>query len=79
LNDKNNRLTWSPVHVDVSESGDLGYTFGNYEFRSVGKDGKPAIEHGKYTTIWKKQKDGHWKVVLDMGNSSPEPKDSGSR
>jgi ketosteroid isomerase-like protein len=79
LNDKNNRLTWSPVHVDVSESGDLGYTFGNYEFRSIRKDGKPSVEYGKYTTIWKRQKDGHWKVVLDMGNSSPEPKDSGSR
>ena len=79
LDDENNRLTWTPVHVDVSESGDLAYTFGNYEFRSVGKDGKPSIEHGKYTTIWKKQKDGHWKVVLDMGNSSPEPKDSGSQ
>jgi uncharacterized protein (TIGR02246 family) len=78
LDDKNNRLTWAPVHVDVSESGDLAYSFGNFEFRSIGKDGKPAIEHGKYTTIWKRQKDGRWKVVLDMGNSSPEPKDSGS-
>ena len=75
LDDKNNRLTWAPVHVDVSGSGDLAYSFGNYEFRSIGKDGKPTIEHGKYTTIWKKQKDGHWKVVLDMGNSSPEAKD----
>ena len=79
LDGKNNRLTRSPVHVDVSESGDLGYSFGNYEFRSIGKDGKPAVEHGKYATIWKKQKDGSWKVVLDMGNASPEPKDSGSR
>jgi uncharacterized protein (TIGR02246 family) len=73
LNDKNNHLTWAPVHVDVSESGDLAYSFGNYEFRSVGKDGKPTIEHGKYTTIWKKQNDGHWKVVLDTGNASPAP------
>ena len=72
-------MTWSPVHVDVSESGDLAYSFGNYEFRSVGKPGKPAVEHDKYTTIWKKQKDGRWKVVLDMGNTSPEPKDSASR
>jgi uncharacterized protein (TIGR02246 family) len=79
LNDKNNRLTWAPVHVDVSESGDLGYSFGNYEFRSIGKDGKSSIEHGKYATIWKKQKDGRWKVVLDIGNSSPEPKDSSSQ
>ena len=46
---------------------------------SIGKDGKPTIEHGKYTSIWKKQKDGRRKVVLDMGNSSLEPKDSGSQ
>jgi ketosteroid isomerase-like protein len=78
LDDKNNRLTWSPVHIDVSVSGDLAYSFGNFEFRSVGKDGKPAVEHGKYTTIWKKQKDGKWKVVLDMGNANPEPKDTAS-
>jgi len=76
LDDQNNRLTWSPVHVDVSASGDLAYSFGNYEFRSIGKDGKSSVEHGKYTTIWKKQRDGKWKVVLDMGNATPEPKDT---
>ena len=78
LDDKNNRLTWSPVHVYVSASGDLAYAFGNFEFRSVGKDGVPAVEHGKYTTIWKKQRDGKWRVVLDMGNANPEPKDTAS-
>jgi hypothetical protein len=31
------------------------------------------------TTVWKKQKGARWKVVLDMGNSCPEPKDNGSR
>jgi ketosteroid isomerase-like protein len=69
LNDKNNRLTWTPVHIDVSKSGDLAYSYGTFEFRSLGKDGKPSVEHGKYTTIWKRQPDGTWKVVLDMGNS----------
>lgn len=73
LDDKNNRLTWSPVGADISSSGDLGYTYGTFEFRSVGRDGKPVVDHGKYTSIWKLQKDGSWKVVLDMGNSSPEP------
>jgi ketosteroid isomerase-like protein len=72
LDDKNNHLTWTPVGGDISKSGDLGYTFGTFEFRSVGKDGKAAVQRGKYTSIWKKQKDGSWKVVLDMGNGTAE-------
>jgi ketosteroid isomerase-like protein len=74
LDDKNNRLIWTPVGADISSSGDLGYTYGNYEFHTKNKDGKPVVEYGKYTSIWKQQKDGSWKVVLDMGNASPEPK-----
>jgi ketosteroid isomerase-like protein len=71
LDQKDNHLTWTPVGADISASGDLGYTYGTYEFRSKDKDGKPVVDHGKYTSIWKKQKDGSWKVVLDMGNASP--------
>lgn len=74
LDDKNNSLTWAPVGADISASGDLGYTYGTFEFRSKDKDGKVVVDHGKYTSIWKKQKDGTWKVVLDMGNASPETK-----
>jgi len=74
LDQKDNHLTWTPVHADMAASGDLGYTYGTYEFRSKDKDGKPAVEYGKYVSIWKKQKDGNWKVVMDMGNSSPSPK-----
>ncbi len=74
LDDKNNHLSWTPGGADISASGDLGYTYGTFEFRSQDKDGKPIIEHGKYTSIWKLQQDGTWKVVLDMGNSSAPPK-----
>ena len=74
LDDKNNHLTWTPVGADISASGDLGYTYGTFEFRSVDKGGKPIVEYGKYTSIWKLQKDGTWKVVLDMGNASAQPK-----
>src|SRR5271169_5401716 len=70
LDDKNNRLTWTPVGADISSSGDLGYTYGTFEFHSKDKDGKPTVDYGKYTSIWKLQKDGSWKVVLDMGNAS---------
>ena len=74
LDDKNNQLLWTPVGADISSSGDLGYTYGTFEFHSKDKTGKSVVEHGKYTSIWKLQKDGSWKVVLDMGNASPEPK-----
>lgn len=74
LDNKDNRLTWTPVGGDISTSGDLGYTYGNYEFHSKDQNRKPHVEYGKYTSIWKLQPDGSWKVVLDMGNSTPEPK-----
>jgi ketosteroid isomerase-like protein len=74
LDQKDNHLTWTPVRVDMAASGDLGYTFGTYEFRSKDKDGKPTVEYGKYASVWKKQKDGSWKVVMDMGNESASPK-----
>jgi ketosteroid isomerase-like protein len=70
LDDKSNRLTWSAVGADIASSGDLGYTWGNYEFLSKDKEGKQNVERGKYTTVWKKQADGNWKVALDMGNKN---------
>ena len=73
LDDKNNGLIWTPVGAEISASGDLGYTYGNYEFHSKNKGGKVTVEYGKYTSIWKRQKNGSWKVVLDMGNSSRAP------
>ena len=72
LDDPNNRLTWTPLGGDIS--GDLGYTYGTFEFRSKDKDGKPYVDYGKYASIWKLQQDGSWKVVLDMGNAAPAPK-----
>jgi len=74
LDDKKNRLQWTPVGADISASGDIGYTYGNFEFHSEDKEGRPHVDYGKYTSIWKLQPDGTWKVVLDMGNASPAPK-----
>jgi ketosteroid isomerase-like protein len=67
-------LTWIPVKAEMAASGDLGYTYGNYIFTTKDKEGKVVVNYGKYTSIWKKQKDGQWKVIVDMGNSSPDPK-----
>jgi ketosteroid isomerase-like protein len=66
-------LTWKPAGAELSRSGDLGYTWGAYEFSIAGADGRPQPSYGKYVTIWKKQPDGSWKVALDTGNASPPP------
>ena len=70
LDEKSNRLTWSATGADISSSGDLGYTWGSYEFLSSDKEGKQHVERGKYITVWKKQGDGSWKVAVDMGNKN---------
>jgi ketosteroid isomerase-like protein len=60
-------LAWTPLKAELSRSGEIGYTYGTYERKRL-VDGKPVTETGKYVTIWKRQRDGKWKVVLDMGN-----------
>lgn len=64
-------LTWTPTGSAMAGSGDLGYTYGEYTFKSKDKDGHPVVRYGKYMTVWKKQKDGSWKVAADMGNNAP--------
>lgn len=66
-------LTWQPVAADIARSGDLGYTWGTYELRASDDGGKPVTRHGKYVTVWKKERAGSWKFVVDIGNASPPP------
>ena len=58
-------LSWEPLFERISESGDLGYTYGIYSNinKSTGE-----ITKGTYITIWQKQTDGTWKFVLDTGS-----------
>jgi ketosteroid isomerase-like protein len=64
-------LTWTPTEADASASGDLGYTWGRWEYKDKTPDGRPVDVKGTYVTIWKRQADGSWKVVLDGGNPDP--------
>ncbi len=60
-------LEWTPLKAELAASGDLGYTYGTYVRKRIA-NGEPVTETGKYVTIWRKQKDGSWKVILDMGD-----------
>jgi ketosteroid isomerase-like protein len=67
LADPARRISWRPLAAVVSESGDLGYTIGAYEIRQVDDRARPLVGSGKYVSIWRKQRDGKWKLILDTG------------
>ena len=63
--DTNFTLTWTPLDVEISASKDLGFTYGTYKMLSKVDS---SLNEGTYVSIWKKQKAGEWKFVLDTGN-----------
>ena len=66
-----NKLRWQPDFADVAKSGDLGYTLGASQRYFTDKDGKAFENEARYITIWKRQKDGSWKIAIDGGTSTP--------
>lgn len=65
-------LTWWPTYADVSRAGDMGWTTGPFEFREKPTQEKPDGT-GHFFTVWRKQPDGSWKWVLDLGIQHPAP------
>jgi len=64
-------LVWQPVFAWVAASRDLGFTVGESTSTGLGASGAAVQRMGKYLTIWKRQKNGEWKFVVDGGNSGP--------
>jgi ketosteroid isomerase-like protein len=62
-NSKN--LSWKPDFIDVSKSGDLGYTYGKYNFTYIDSIGNEHVDTGVFHSVWKRQADGTWKYVWD--------------
>ena len=59
-------LVWEPTFAAIARSGDFGYDTGPSKWR--GKKSDPQFTgFGHFVSIWKKQKDGSWKVALDCG------------
>lgn len=70
--DKRPLLVWQPAFADMALAGDMGYTFGPWEYKEDIKDDKPAA-YGHFATVWKRQADGSWKFAIDHGVSHPQP------
>ena len=65
------QLSWTPTDAQMGPSGDMGYTWGHFEGHSKDAAGNPVVTTGRYMTIWRRQSDGSWKVVLDAGANEP--------
>src|SRR6202453_2369277 len=68
---KDYQLTWTPTEAVMGPSGDMGYTWGHFEGHSKDANGNAVNTSGRYMTIWRRQPDGKWKVVLDAGANEP--------
>lgn len=69
--DKKPLLAWQPAYAGMAASGDMGFTTGPWEAKADIKDEKPQ-GYGHFVTVWKKQADGTWKFVVDLGISHPQ-------
>lgn len=61
-------LRWQPHSGELSEDASLGYTYGSYIRSFTNHEGQIVEVKGKYTSVWKKQENGSWKIALDIGN-----------
>ena len=59
---------WEPLRAEVSDGDDLGFTYGTWRLK--GERGEIAAK-GKYMSVWRRDDEGRWVVVADLGHSDP--------
>lgn len=72
--DPANELLWEPDGARVSEAGKLGTTTGRFRMQRKQAGGEvEVVMRGRYFDVWRKQPDGSWKVLYDLGEADPAP------
>lgn len=59
------KLVWAPDFIEMSRSGDLGYTYGKFNFSAIDTTGNKIEAQGIFHSVWKRQADGNWRFVWD--------------
>jgi ketosteroid isomerase-like protein len=67
--EKTSTLQWTPLEAEASPDGMLGFTRGTWIFTGAKNDGGEQKVTGYYVTEWKRQADGTYKFVLDIGGA----------
>jgi ketosteroid isomerase-like protein len=63
------------ITVEIRISGDIAYDYGWHDLTLAPKDGaQPIHRRDRYIDIWRRNKEGHWKLWMYMDNQDvPDP------
>ncbi|CAN5616777.1 hypothetical protein BH18VER1_BH18VER1_15120 [soil metagenome] len=67
---------WQPLFMSMARSCDLAFTAGRMEWKQNNGDEKHS-GYGEYVHVWRKQKDGTWKVAAEVRAQVPGPRAPG--
>jgi uncharacterized protein (TIGR02246 family) len=69
---QNPHATDAVVQTDqVLLDGPTAVEYGHYTFTYPPKDGQPQVDSGTYVVVWRRQADGGWRILVDMGLPAP--------
>lgn len=68
-------IKWRPQFVEVLKDGLLALTRGPYRMISRDSEGNVVEHWGTFNSVWRKNKDGKWRVVFDAGSDAAKPPD----
>ena len=72
ISDSTITLNWQPLEAHVFQHGTAGITIGTSQVVTrTGPNAGQVTYRGRYTTLWRRESDGTWKVIMDTGY--PEP------
>lgn len=68
----NGLLAWHPVRAAISADGTLGWSTGPWTWKRDSTQ-KKVDAFGEYMSVWRRQRDGSYKAVLDCGIGHGDP------
>ena len=74
LEDPTMQLKWEPRRARLSPAGDMGFTYGEWRMTRESDEGSLLLGTGRYVSIWQRDDEGNWRVVLDVGNADETPR-----
>ena len=67
---KDLQLIWEPRFGDIAASGEMGWLTGPSRTVSPSRN-KGQPRHATYASVWRQQRDGTFRVVMDVGVNTP--------